>query len=208
MAHFFVGQGQGEIPRWRMAFPDAHWVGPEQALARVGRDDRAWVMSNLTDWEALVRELAERGAMLVVLSYLPSMQEASQALSAGARGYTHALSPAALMRQVELVVTNQGIWVLPELMSWVAGSAFKALGGRPRNQAEDGLGALTERERVVALAVAEGQTNKEVARELDITERTVKAHLGAVFRKLGIRDRMQLVLHLSQREVDMADNGR
>ncbi|PMR72930.1 response regulator transcription factor [Billgrantia endophytica] len=207
MAHFFVCHGHDEIPRWRMAFPDSHCLGAEQALEGIGRDDQAWVMSNLPDWEALVRELADRGTVLVVLSYVPNMPEASQALNAGARGYTHALSPATLMRQVELVVTNQGIWVLPELMSRVAGGAFKALGGKPRIQG-DGMAVLTERERAVALAVAEGQTNKEVARQLDITERTVKAHLGAVFRKLDIRDRMQLVLRLSQREVDMADTDR
>ncbi len=52
----------------------------------------------------------------------------------------------------------------------------------------------------MALAVAEGRSNKEVARQLDITERTVKAHLGAVFRKLGVRDRMQLVLWLAKQD--------
>ena len=56
---------------------------------------------------------------------------------------------------------------------------------------------LTTRERLVAEAIAAGKTNKEAARELDITERTVKAHLGAVFDKLGVRDRLQLVLLLS-----------
>ncbi|MGM2628818.1 response regulator transcription factor [Bacillus cereus group sp. Bce038] len=45
--------------------------------------------------------------------------------------------------------------------------------------------------------MAAGHTNKEVARGLEITERTVKAHLGAAFRKLGVRDRMQLILKLS-----------
>ncbi|RCV90831.1 response regulator transcription factor [Billgrantia montanilacus] len=204
MVHFFVCHGRDEIPRWRMAFPESSWVGPTQAMERVGRGDLAWVMSNLDGWETLVRGLADRGAILVVLSYTPDPAEASSALNAGARGYAHALSPAALLRQVALVTTNQGIWVLPELLTSVVGGTFKALGGRARMQG-DVLAALTERERAVAVAVAEGRTNKEVARELDITERTVKAHLGAIFRKLGIRDRMQLVLRLSQQEVVSAD---
>ncbi|RDB42052.1 DNA-binding response regulator [Halomonas sp. DQ26W] len=204
MVHFFVCHGRDEIPRWRMAFPESSWVGPTQAMEQVGRGDMAWVMSNLDGWETLVRDLADRGAILVVLSYTPDPAQASLALIAGARGYAHALSPATLLRQVALVTTNQGIWVLPELLTSVVGGTFKALGGRARMQG-DVLGALTERERTVAVAVAEGRTNKEVARELDITERTVKAHLGAIFRKLGIRDRMQLVLRLSQQEVDIAD---
>lgn len=206
MIHFFVCHGRDEIPRWRLAFPESSWVGPTQALEQVGRGDLAWVMSNLEGWETLVRDLAGRGASLVVLSYNPSPAEATLALSAGARGYAHALSPAALLHQVALVTTNQGIWVLPELLASVVGGTFKALGGRARMQG-DVLAGLTERERTVALAVAEGKSNKVVARELDITERTVKAHLGAIFRKLGIRDRMQLVLRLSQQEVGIADHS-
>lgn len=206
MAHFFVCHGRDEIPRWRMAFPESRWVGPTQALEQVGRGDLAWVMSNLDGWETLARDLVNRGAVLVVLSYTPDPAEASLALNAGARGYAHALSPAVLLRQVALVTSNQGIWVLPELLASVVGGTFKALGGRSRMHG-DTLAALTERERTVALAVAEGKSNKVVARELDITERTVKAHLGAIFRKLGIRDRMQLVLRLSQQVVGIADHS-
>ena len=54
------------------------------------------------------------------------------------------------------------------------------------------------RQTVEVEAVAEGLTNKVVAARLGITERTVKAHLGAVFEKLGLRDRVQLVLQLAQ----------
>jgi DNA-binding NarL/FixJ family response regulator len=50
------------------------------------------------------------------------------------------------------------------------------------------------RERQVAESVARGSTNKEIARVMGITERTVKAHLTASFEKLGVRDRMQLAL--------------
>jgi len=49
--------------------------------------------------------------------------------------------------------------------------------------------------------VAEGKSNKEVARALKISERTVKAHLSAIFEKLGVRDRVQLVLQLSSAHV-------
>ena len=58
---------------------------------------------------------------------------------------------------------------------------------------------LSAREKDVARAVAAGKSNKEVAKELDITERTVKAHLSAVFEKLHVRDRLQLVLVFSGR---------
>jgi DNA-binding NarL/FixJ family response regulator len=53
------------------------------------------------------------------------------------------------------------------------------------------------REAQVARAVAVGRSNKEVADLLFISERTVKAHLSAVFEKIGVRDRLQLVLRLA-----------
>ena len=58
------------------------------------------------------------------------------------------------------------------------------------------LTRLSIREREVALAAANGASNKEIARELKITERTVKVHLGAVFAKLDVRDRLHLAILL------------
>jgi two-component system, NarL family, nitrate/nitrite response regulator NarL len=196
MAIYFISQGRDEIPRWREAFGEAARIAPQEARGRIDAGDLVWVMSNLPEWPTLVASLSGVGAHLAVISYRPEAAEALQALEAGARGYSHALSPPELLRQVEVVIRHRGIWVPAELMARVVGGTFRALGGREQAQAEE-LQGLTERERAVALSVLEGQTNKEVARRLGITERTVKAHLGAVFGKLGVRDRMQLVLRLA-----------
>ncbi|MNW12082.1 Transcriptional regulatory protein LiaR [compost metagenome] len=53
---------------------------------------------------------------------------------------------------------------------------------------------LTERETTVARYAASGQANAQIAEALGITERTVKAHLSAVFEKLKVSDRLQLAL--------------
>ena len=58
---------------------------------------------------------------------------------------------------------------------------------------------LTPREREIALLVGAGVSNKAIAQRLDITERTVKAHLGAVFNKLGVTGRLQLALRVTAR---------
>ncbi|APE29535.1 helix-turn-helix transcriptional regulator [Halomonas aestuarii] len=200
MTQLFVCHGRDEIPRWRRAFDEVRCVGPEQARARSGAGDGVWVMSDIEHWPSLVTQLSGQGAIVSVLSYAPDSREALRALDAGARGYAHALSPPELLRQVALVTRHQGIWVPPELLAQVMGGAYRALGGESRQQ-DELLSVLTERERDVALAVAQGQSNKEVARRLEITERTVKAHLAATFRKLGVRDRLQLTLRLGQREV-------
>ncbi|QOR39135.1 response regulator transcription factor [Billgrantia diversa] len=203
MAVLFISQRRADIPRLHSAFPDVRRINPDQARVMVDSGDRVWLMTDHLDWPVLSAMLAAQGAIVVVMSLAPSEAEALKALQAGARGYIHALSPPELLGQVALVTSNQGVWVPAELLSKVIGVAFTTLGGH-ESLPQGSLSALTERERAVALAVAEGRTNKEVARQLDITERTVKAHLGAVFRKLGVRDRMQLVLSLSRQDVNVA----
>lgn len=199
MTQLFVCHGRDEIPRWRAAFGEARLVSRQQARAQAGEGDSVWVMSQLEGWPSLVTLLAGRGAIVKVLSHAPDSLEALRAFDAGARGYAHALSPPDLLRQMALVTSHHGLWVPPELLAQVMGGAYRALGGESQLP-DELLSELTERERSVALAVAEGQSNKEVARRLEITERTVKAHLGAIFRKLGVRDRLQLILKLGHRE--------
>jgi len=60
-----------------------------------------------------------------------------------------------------------------------------------------GADCLSEREVQVARLIANGASNKEIADRLVITERTVKAHLTAIFEKLGVRDRLQLSLRVN-----------
>jgi DNA-binding NarL/FixJ family response regulator len=59
------------------------------------------------------------------------------------------------------------------------------------------LADLTQREREIATLIGIGESNKQIARRLTITERTVKAHLTEIFRKLGIGDRLRLALRVT-----------
>jgi DNA-binding NarL/FixJ family response regulator len=57
---------------------------------------------------------------------------------------------------------------------------------------------LTERETDVLVAVRDGLSNKQVARRLAISEKTVKSHLGRIFQRLGVSDRTQAALWASR----------
>jgi DNA-binding NarL/FixJ family response regulator len=191
--HLFISPRDELLPRWREAFPEAR-LGREAAghLA-----DLVWWAPAQFDADALAHLQRQLGAAtpVVVLATTPRPQEAMQAVSAGARGYCHAYATAAMLAQVALAVLNGGLWLGPELMSTMIGAASRQLLADDTPSASQ-LDLLTPRERAVAIEVARGATNKEAARGLDITERTVKAHLSAVFEKLGVRDRLQLVLAL------------
>jgi len=73
-----------------------------------------------------------------------------------------------------------------------ARAELAAIGVRPRTTGQTGLNALTPSElRVVELA-ATGGTNREIAQNLFVTEKTVETHLGRAFRKLDVSSRRQL----------------
>jgi DNA-binding NarL/FixJ family response regulator len=110
-----------------------------------------------------------------------------------------------------LSVTESGVWVtrslLPRLVSELRRHAQQAATPAPAatvaneaaaapKVAPDKLATLTRRERDIVNLLADGATNKQVAEELDISERTVKGHLSNVFMKLGVSDRLKLVLFL------------
>jgi len=189
------------LSRWRKAFPDGAIVAGLGDASELPRGaSQLWLHANGADPAALAEQVARLASLdpsipLVVISDAPDQAIALQALNAGARGCCHALASPEMLRQVSLVVANGGLWIGPELMQRMLGSVVRAL--RPDSiEGRADLSGLTPRERAVALEVSQGATNKEAARLLGITERTVKAHLAQVFAKLGVRDRLELVIAL------------
>jgi DNA-binding NarL/FixJ family response regulator len=102
-----------------------------------------------------------------------------------------------VLGQVALVVGNGGLWVGQSLLRQLVGSTSRTLLQKPRPPRDDWSKLLSERECQVARLVAGGASNKEIARQLDISERTVKAHLTSIFEKLSLRDRLQLSLKIN-----------
>ena len=98
-----------------------------------------------------------------------------------------------MLQQVAAVVQNGGVWIGEGLMKRLLVASAALLSKRP-SDGDAWRNVLTAREQEVAVAVAAGASNKEIARQLAITERTVKFHVSAVLEKLGARDRLQLSL--------------
>ncbi len=159
---------------------------------QVEAESSVWIHTGFGGWEDLTRSLTEKGVPVVVMTPMPTNRETFAALQAGARGVCHVFSGPELLHQIAMVVENGGLWVGDALVRML--TQLVTASGRSADQVPD---TLSERERSVAQLVAGGMSNKQIARELDITERTVKAHISAIFRKMDVRDRLQLVLKMT-----------
>jgi DNA-binding NarL/FixJ family response regulator len=206
--HFFLVGARAQAPqRWHQAFVAGQALDWGQLRARCQAlqpgMERAivWLGTGDPQWGERVSEIVKMGAPchVVVLSSSMLDEEALRALELGARGYGHMYSVPQLLREIAVVVSHGGLWPGQGLVDRMvaATSKFLAATNRPQAAASTDISMLSQREAEVARAVAAGHSNKEVAAMLDIAERTVKAHLGTIFEKLGVRDRLQLVLYLS-----------
>ncbi|MBI1906753.1 MAG: response regulator transcription factor [Rhodocyclales bacterium] len=189
--------------RWLSAFPSGHCCAIEALPRESSGRDVIWLSTSVRGWHALLVELlkTEPARRIVVLSGAPQPQEGLQAINVGARGYSHLHAVPELFHEIARVVRHGGLWVGPELVDRVVAATRKLIDAGGDVAAGTSVAMppnLSVREAEVARAVASGLSNKEVADQLHISERTVKAHLGAIFEKLGVRDRLQLVLRLSR----------
>jgi len=202
--HFLCSSSVSVPPRWREAFAHGQVHATQDVTAPVAAawTGVLWLSSDDPDWQHHLKKSKQYNARLpvVVLSGTPDPREGLLALAAGASGYTHAYALAELLRELALVVQHGGLWVGPELLQRLVGSTATALAKLPNpspSLAPSPWAALSAREAQVARAVTAGRSNKEIADSLFISERTVKAHLGAIFEKLAVRDRLQLVVRLA-----------
>lgn len=201
--HFFIAPDFIESPRWLQAFPNA--VVGTQFPDDLQADDCCWCY--LQDIHFLSKNLQQlpTGVTAIVMTANENFTEARQLLAQGASGYVHYLAVPQVLLSVVDAIQSGGIWLGADLMRQLMLSSAKLFETAEANSSSDAindenerrLSVLTERERAVADHAAQGKTNKEIARDLGITERTVKAHLGSVFEKCQIRDRLHLVLVMS-----------
>lgn len=180
--------------RWSDAFADVARVGDPIAAIRAATAETVFWVGAADPISIKSLRRARPDLPLIAISLKPDAQEAMAAFESGASGYCHALAVPELLRQVDVVVRNGGLWVGPDLMTRavVATSRLEPDGAEHLRTLAD----LTQREIEVAELVASGASNKEISSTLGITLRTVKAHMGAIFEKLAVRDRLQLVLML------------
>ena len=194
MQHRFFAPAHITSSRWLQAFPAAQI---SDAAPVATSDDIVWLLLRDELSFIQIKTLSALGTRVIAMTAIETPQEARDALEAGASGYVHYLAIPQVLEQVAQVVAAGGMWLGAELMRQLVLATARILPAAEAPKVD--LSLLTSREKAVAELVAAGKSNKEVARDLDITERTVKAHLGSAFEKLKVRDRLQLVLVLANK---------
>ncbi|MEV0971922.1 response regulator [Microtetraspora glauca] len=128
----------------------------------------------------------EHGTRVIVLTSVSDRGDVAPAMRAGAAGFLYKdVDPTALVQAIRAVHGGQ-VLLAPE-------AAEAMISSEDRRPAEAGAG-LTDREREVLRLIAGGRSNREIARELLVAEKTVKTHVSNVLMKLGVQDRTQAAL--------------
>ena len=128
---------------------------------------------------------------LFLLSDQPDHEEGLAFLKLGIVGYANTyISPERLAEALH-VIRSEGVWLGQKVIQQLILEAH-------HNDPDQLLGGLSPMERRVAELVSRGRTNLEIAAELGIVERTVKAHLTAIYGKIHVGNRLSLALLINQ----------
>lgn len=173
--------------------------GPE-ALALVGSSDPDVLLLDLEmpalDGVGVLLRLRERGARtrVIVFTVFDTDERIIAAVEAGAAGYLLKGSPRADVFAAVRTVAAGNSLLAPVAVSAV----LRRVRGEATSGAGSGAPSLTPRERAVLDHLAHGLGNKQIARALGISERTVKFHVSSIFAKLGAGNRTDAVTRAVQ----------
>ncbi len=139
------------------------------------------------DGRADVRELSESAHVLIMCDGADDQGDAVNALRTGARGVLFKRGTVESLNQAIRTVAEGQVWMPPELQARVTETL------RERRSTQ-----LTPREAEIVHQVSMGLRNGEIAKNLFISEQTVKTHLSHIFRKISVRDRAALTLYAAR----------
>jgi DNA-binding NarL/FixJ family response regulator len=149
-------------------------------------------MDGIEATEQITRDHA--ASRVLILTTFDLDEYAFAALRAGAAGFLlKNAQPADLIAGIRTVAAGDGV-VAPRLTRRLIETFTQQHPARLGTAADARLDRLTDREREVLIEMAKGHSNAEIARELGLSEATIKTHVSRILPKLGLRDRVQAVV--------------
>jgi DNA-binding NarL/FixJ family response regulator len=170
-------------------------------------DVRMPVLDGIEATRAITTSAAGSETHVLILTTFDLDEYAFSALRAGASGFLlKDVPPAELVGAIRTVASGDAVVsprvtrrLLEEYSDKLPDLSANGSGSSPSpGDTHPALAPLTDREREVLLAVADGLSNAEIAERLYVSEATVKSHVGRLLAKLGLRDRVQAVVFAFQ----------
>lgn len=147
------------------------------------------------DFQAVGRLCRIQDAFKVfVLSDNPAVEDGIALMQRGAVGYANTyISEGRLVEAIKTVRSGR-VWFTQEVLARLIQAVHARKKGTAAGDSHKLPESLTEREREIALLIARGLSNKVIAEQLYISERTVKSHLSSIFAKTAVQSRLKLAL--------------
>jgi DNA-binding NarL/FixJ family response regulator len=147
-------------------------------------------MSVLNIEETLVKLKEYPHAIILLFNAVPEVYHASTLLGSGIKGYENSYINKENLLKMLSTVENGNNWLFPDLTYFIINKYIQ----NKKKDEPDFMSSLTEKEKSIALMVAEGLSNKEIAQREKIALSTVKGHIHNIFEKANVTDRISLVL--------------
>lgn len=155
-------------------------------------------------WLKNLQQLHHKYLSIIALSNTPIPVKGIRLLALGIKGFANTYSAKEKLIMAIDVVNKGEIWLGEVLIKYILDYLKKDISIEGQEEESNELShqtifqKLTSREQQIAQKVLLGKQNKLIAYELNITERTVKAHLGAIYHKAEVRNRLELSLILQK----------
>lgn len=152
--------------------------------------------------ENLFSSLTHQSTRFLIVGSNWSEEQQIKALTYGASGYCAESDPPTLLLKAVSSVLKGDIWIQRHLVPKVIGSLIqmkssnKQVMDKDQSESRALINTLSNRELDVAQMIKTGENNKSIASGLNISERTVKAHLSSIFKKLNVPDRLHLAVFI------------
>jgi DNA-binding NarL/FixJ family response regulator len=200
--HALVRRGMGHVVR--EDFPEAEVLEAGSAAEALdamasGGVDIALVDVRMPDADGLdlLHDMKTRwpDVPVIMLTSFDHAHYVRRALAEGAAGYMlKDATPEDLEQAIKVALSGGGNVLSPRVIQNLFETMESGPSGDNGHPSPRATGSLTQRETDILALLAEGRSNRDISRALFLSEKTVKAHLAAIFRKLGVTNRTQAAM--------------